>query len=58
MADTIASYVHDVLTPARHEQITLPPLTQELQAITSDMARPEESPGAAPVADEAHETGD
>ncbi len=44
MADTIVSYVRDVLTPARHEQITLPPATQELQVITSDMARPDGAP--------------
>jgi hypothetical protein len=46
MTDTIASYVRDVLTPARHEQITLPPATLELQAITSGMARPDGSAGA------------
>ena len=42
MADTIDSYVRNVLAPARHEQITLPPLTLELQAITDDMARPDD----------------
>ena len=30
MAETIQSYVRDVLTPARHEQITLPSPTMEL----------------------------
>lgn len=62
MADTIASYVRNVLTPARHEQITLPPLTQELQAITPGMARPDEpldgTPAVAPEHVEADETGD
>lgn len=43
MAETIQSYVRDVLAPARHEQITLPPLTQELQMITPDMPRPDDA---------------
>lgn len=42
MAETIQSYVRDVLTPARHEQITLPPLTMELQVITPGTPRPDE----------------
>ncbi len=43
MAETIASYVRDVLKPARNEQITLPPATTELQIITADMSRPADS---------------
>lgn len=43
MADTISSYVRNVLEPARHEQITLPPATQELRAITPEMARPDDT---------------
>ncbi len=46
MDDTIRSYVAEVLSPARHEQITLPPLTVELQVITSDMPRPAEPDAA------------
>ncbi|MCB1002218.1 MAG: DUF4032 domain-containing protein [Acidimicrobiales bacterium] len=44
MDDTIQSYVQHVLAPARHEQITLPPLTVELRAITPGMARPDTEP--------------
>ncbi len=43
MAETIASYVREVLKPARNEQITLPPATTELQIITADMPRPADS---------------
>ena len=53
MAETIDSYVRNVLTVARHEQITLPPLTMELLAITADMPRPaEDSPAEDSPADD------
>ena len=51
MAETIDSYVRNVLTPARHEQITLPPLTMELQVITADTPRPDDEPGFEPDGD-------
>jgi tRNA A-37 threonylcarbamoyl transferase component Bud32 len=44
MADTIASYVREVLAPAANEQITLPPLTMEIQIITPDMEDPSAHP--------------
>ncbi len=47
MADTIVSYVRDVLASARHEQITLAPVTMELQAIIADMPRPDGEDDAA-----------
>ena len=33
MDETIRSYVSNVLAPAPHEQLTLPPLTQELPIV-------------------------